>query len=104
MVDCHYNTFEIKTIFKDNDEKVKVINYGIDKTNKKILILIRKKNSRMQSEKFMNIFCLLSERIIASVKTGNEELIGRMKTNFYQFVSGHIYFNNQVFKVRYDLI
>ena len=48
----------------------------------------------MVNEKFINIFCLFSERIIASVKIANEELIGRMKSNFYQFVGGHIYFNN----------
>ena len=58
----------------------------------------------MLNEKFINVFCLSSERIIASIKIGNEELIGRMKSNFYQFVGGHIYFNNQVFKIRYDLM
>lgn len=68
------------------------------------MILTRKKNNRMLNEKFINVFCLSSERIIASIKIVNEELIGRMKSNFYQFVGGHIYFNNQVFKIRYDLM
>lgn len=58
MVECHHNTFDIRTIYEDNDEKVKIINYGIDKTDKKILILTRKKNNRLKNEKFISIYCL----------------------------------------------
>lgn len=31
-------------------------------------------------------------------------LIGRLKSNLYNFVEGHIYFINWVIKIRYDLI
>ena len=34
----------------------------------------------------------------------NPELIGRLKSNLYNFVGGHIYYNNNVIKIRYDLI
>jgi len=30
------------------------------------------------------------------------ELIGRLKSNLYNFVGGHIYYNNNVIKIRYD--
>ena len=33
-----------------------------------------------------------------------EELIGRLKSNLYNLVGGHIYYNNKVIKIRYDLI
>lgn len=32
------------------------------------------------------------------------KLIGRLKSGLYTFVDGHIYFNNDVIKIRYDLI
>lgn len=30
------------------------------------------------------------------------EIIGRLKSNLYNIVGGHIYYNNCVFKIRYD--
>jgi len=32
------------------------------------------------------------------------EIIGRLKSNLYNFVGGHIYYNNKVIKIRYDLL
>ena len=34
----------------------------------------------------------------------SSELIGRLKSNLYNLVGGHIYYNNNVIKIRYDLI
>ena len=34
----------------------------------------------------------------------NKELIGRLKSNLYNFTEGHIYYGNSVAKIRYDLI
>jgi hypothetical protein len=34
----------------------------------------------------------------------NKLLIGILKTGLYTFVQGHIYFNNDVIKLRYDLL
>ena len=34
----------------------------------------------------------------------NPEIIGRLKSNLYNFVGGHIYYNNKVIKIRYDLL
>ena len=36
------------------------------------------------------------------VKT--REIIGRLKSNLYIYTDGHIYYNNKVIKIRYDLI
>jgi len=33
-----------------------------------------------------------------------EPLIGRLKSGLFTFVDGHIYYNNNCIKVRYDLI
>lgn len=42
--------------------------------------------------------------MLFTVKVTIRELIGRMKSNLYSFVDGHIYYNNNVIKVRYDII
>ena len=34
----------------------------------------------------------------------NREIIGRLKSNLFTFVGGHIYYGNKVIKIRYDLL
>ena len=34
----------------------------------------------------------------------DDELIGRLLSGLYTFVDGHIYYNNNVIKIRYDLL
>lgn len=38
------------------------------------------------------------------MSVSSPELIGRLKSNLYNLVGGHIYYNNNVIKIRYDLI
>ena len=42
------------------------------------------------------------ELYFAQIK--NEHLIGRIKTSIYQLLDGHIYYNNNIIKIRYDLM
>lgn len=34
----------------------------------------------------------------------NKPLIGRLASGMYTFVDGHIYYNNNVIKIRYDIV
>ena len=43
-------------------------------------------------------------RVIYETAITNKALIGRLKGGLFTFVNGHIYYNNNVIKVRYDLI
>ena len=38
------------------------------------------------------------------VEVTSAEIIGRLKSNLYNFVGGHIYYGNNVIKVRYDIL
>jgi hypothetical protein len=50
------------------------------------------------------IFDMNKNVMEADVRLTNEELIGRLLSGLYTFVDGHIYFNNNVIKIRYDLL
>lgn len=39
-----------------------------------------------------------------SIIIKSEALVGRLLSGLYTFVNGHIYFNNNVIKIRYDLL
>ena len=52
----------------------------------------------------MTIFDIDTEQILVRIKIQSREIIGRLKSNLYNFTEGHIYYNNKVIKVRYDLL
>ena len=55
-------------------------------------------------DKFITIFDLDTETLIVRISIKNKEIIGRLKSNLYNLVEGHIYYNNKVIKIRYDLL
>lgn len=80
------------------------MNFGADNTNKRLLILSGVKNSKDKRDKFLTLYSFNRDKIIFTMRIKNPEIIGRLKTNLYNFVGGHIYYNNKVIKIRYDLL
>jgi len=80
------------------------LNFGADNTNKRLLILSGVKNSKDKRDKFLTLYSFNRDKIIFTMRIKNPEIIGRLKTNLYNFVGGHIYYNNKVIKIRYDLL
>jgi hypothetical protein len=59
---------------------------------------------RVQKVKWVRIYDLENEKVLWNAQVRNKELIGRLKSNLYTLVDGHIYYNNKVIKIRYDLL
>jgi hypothetical protein len=38
------------------------------------------------------------------MKVKNKELVGRLKSGLFFLVNGHMYYNNNIIKIRYDLL
>lgn len=62
------------------------------------------KNKKNKRDKFVTVYDFENVKVVFSMQVHNKELIGRLKSNLYNFVEGHIYYNNQVIKIRYDLL
>ena len=80
------------------------MNFGIDNSTKRLIVLTGIKNNKLKRNKFITLLDIENEQIIYSKITHDLELIGRLKSNLYIFVEGHIYYGNKVIKIRYDLI
>lgn len=50
------------------------------------------------------IFDLKKVKIEYESKVGNDESYGRLKSGVFKLIMGHLYFNNDIIKIRYDLI
>lgn len=99
-----FGSFKISDIYKDKDSRAEILNFGADNTKERLIILSGIKNQKGRRDKFVTLYDLNSEEILHQIKIQNLEIIGRLKSNLYNFVEGHIYFNNKVIKIRYDLI
>ena len=69
-----------------------------------IVILMKSPKRRGQKVKSVKIVDLATDRQLWSGRVRNQELIGRLKSSLYTLVDGHIYYNNKVIKIRYDLL
>jgi hypothetical protein len=52
----------------------------------------------------VSIYDVEMEKLILQIRVKNREIIGRLKSNMYNFTEGHIYYGNKVIKIRYDLL
>ena len=80
--------------------------FNVDKHRKKLIIVLSNK-APSASQNFVHhfkIYCLVEKEIIFQSDIFYKPLIGRLLSELYTFVDGHIYYNNNVIKIRYDLI
>ena len=93
-------------MYVDSDIKDDIKTFNIDSIRKKIMIVCmsQKLEDSMQSTYTFKIYNMNTQTIEAEIKLKNQELIGRLLSGLYTFVDGHIYFNNNVIKIRYDLL
>jgi hypothetical protein len=57
-----------------------------------------------KADKIFKIYDCLNKTQLTSLKVKNPEIVGRFKSDLYTLVDGHFYFQNEVLKVRYDLL
>ena len=80
---------------------------NLDPESDKMILFSRKSDDRGANLKRKNIFKIMdykNEKIIHESEVQDPELIGRLKTGLFTYSNGHIYFNNNCIKIRYDLI
>lgn len=104
MVQAQFGSYKVTDIYEDKDQNAEILNFGVDNTSSRLIILSRVKNPKGKSFKYFTLYSFNRDKIIFQMKIENKEIIGRLKSNLYNFVGGHIYYNNKVIKIRYDLI
>jgi hypothetical protein len=104
LIDCLFGSWKETCIYEEREKKAEILNFGVDNQRRRLIILSGIKNSKDKRDKFVTIFDIDTEQILVRIKIQSREIIGRLKSNLYNFTEGHIYYNNKVIKVRYDLL
>jgi len=76
----------------------KIISFNVDQGQNKLIIL-----TNFEDEKRFKIYDMTKKLIEIESVLEFKPLIGRLESGLYTFVDGHIYYNNNVIKIRYDL-
>jgi hypothetical protein len=69
-----------------------------------MIILFKAINSAGYVDHILKILELKSTILIQELRIDDEELVGRLKSDIFTFEDGHLYYNNTVIKIRYDLL
>lgn len=104
-ITCEFVSFEDKPAYVNLDKSVTILDFEVDTDYQKLVIF--SKNEKLAVDQFGAKFIdMESKKAIEYVfnKEENLELYGRLECGSYQFQGGHIYYNNNVIKVRYDLV
>lgn len=94
----------IEEIYSENQLIGGVVKvYGYD-YHRGVLIILKAESRKGKNVKICKIFDVFNGTLLWQSQIKNKELIGRLKSNLYTLIDGHIYFNNDIIKVRYDLL
>jgi hypothetical protein len=105
MIECLFGSYKKNRVYFDSDPRAEILNYGVDNSKRRLMILTGIKNdSHHKRDKYITFYDLDNSKKLCCFLVTDREIIGRLKSNLYNFVEGHIYYNNKVIKVRYDLI
>ena len=90
----------------ENEERI-IKDFDADSENNRLMILSKITRITVAGIKktwHFSIYDLNTKKITFDRIIHHKPLIGRLKSGLYTFVNGHIYYNNNVIKIRYDLI
>ena len=107
MIEIEYCAYNVSNIYTEHKLGQKMLGFNYDRANDVITFLQKEVHHTAKGNtktfKF-NIYDPSHDRVTYDAIITNKALIGRLKGGLYTFVNGHIYYNNNVIKVRYDLI
>ena len=81
--------------------------FGYDRVGQKIVMLLKADAHSQKLDGVVYTFQILdlaTLKIELSIEIKNETLIGRLLSGLYTLLNGHLYYNNNVIKIRYDLV
>mgnify|MGYP001401189499 CR=1 FL=1 len=106
-VQVNYSTFSITPAYTELSESYKIMCVEYDAAKHNLMILTKIKevsDSVLKTVYTFKLFDLYTDSILIELNLENQNLIGRLKSGLFSFIDGHIYFSNDLIKIRYDLI
>lgn len=82
----------------------RIINFNVDTSSQKLLIFSKMVKLPDGNNNKITVYDLAQKKVIFDLVVREMHLCGRLESGLYTLIDGHIYYNNDVIKMRYDLI
>ena len=107
-VDILFNTYNVKVVYQSNFAVESIISFNLDVQAMNLIILngppLKNRSDEEGGIKKFCIYDLEDQKKIYDIPITSKEVIGRFTSGLFDVSNGHIYFGNNVIKIRYDLI
>ena len=104
QVNIKYSGFNLAVVQSENSAKYDYINFNVDAANKYLILVFENNNytadQGKMSQLYIKIYDLDEENIIYESHVVQPSLLGILVSGLYNLIDGHIYFNNNVFKLK----
>jgi hypothetical protein len=91
-------------VYHETNTRDKMKTFFIDPYKNKLFILYKKLSFTGLKNHHMKILELDTCNLIQELSLSNTQMIGRIKSDLFTFTDGFIYWNNNMIKIRYDLL
>ena len=64
LVEASFGNYKVTDMYEDKDQRAEILNFGVDNTKERLLILTGIKNRKDKRDKFITIYCIRKEKIL----------------------------------------
>lgn len=68
MVECLFGSFKISKIYEDKDQRAEILNFGVDNTRERLIVLTGIKNQRGRRDKFITLYDIKQEHLLYYIR------------------------------------
>ena len=101
-----FSSYQMTTLFEESQNYGDYLKAFAMDPKSMILIMMYKsdKDRHNNTRRFKFLDVVDSNKVLANIQVKNLEIIGRMRLGLYTISDGHFYFDNEVIKIRYDVL
>ena len=107
MIEVQFSGYKAVTVLRDDDPNTSLQALSVDYSNDYLILVFKTEtqfSGSFKSEFKFKMYDFVNKKYIYEAQITDTLLIGRLKSGLFTFADGHIYFNNNAIKIRYDLI
>jgi hypothetical protein len=100
-----FSTYIMSTFFEDRPvDGDKVSSYAIDKSDDILIVTYKNRKLKAIGAVRFKFHCLSTNKTLYKLDVSDPDIMGRIKLGLFNLINGHMYFQNKVIKIRYDLL
>lgn len=99
-----FSSYSLETIYKQDNAHDSVKAYAYDFHERVLILNLTSKQENQSDDEQIRFYDLENYQLLLTSRETDHELFGRVKSRDFILLDGHLYFNNSIIKLRYDIL